>query len=92
MRCSDLRLPLSCLLLIINPRQLLPFGPAIRPHAVTAKANWGFWGGGVKKEKGEKKSKRLEEIGLRFLLIWRGRKGGFVLSAEARLVLGVSVE
>lgn len=72
MCCSDLHLPLSCLLLIINPRQLLPFGPAIRPHAATAKANGE---GGVLKKKKEKKSKRLEEIGLRFLLIWRGRKG-----------------
>lgn len=65
MHCSDLRLSLPCLPLIINPRQLLPFGLAIRPHAVTAKANGG-----------EKKSKRLEEIGLRFLFIW-GKRGAF---------------
>lgn len=41
MHSSDLCLPLSCLLLIINPSQLLPFGLTIRPHAVTAKANGG---------------------------------------------------
>lgn len=52
MHCSDLRLFLSpAFPLIINPRQLLPFGLAIRPHAVTAKAN----GGGKKKQKGWKR-------------------------------------
>lgn len=50
MHSSDLSVSLSCLPLIINLRQLLPFGLAIRPHAVTAKAD-----GGVEEAKGWKK-------------------------------------
>lgn len=78
MHCSDLCLSLSCPLLIINPSQLLPFGPAIRPHAVTAKAKGG-WGrvgwGGV-----QKAGRDRVEVSIHL----RGK--GLVLSTEARLV------
>lgn len=70
MHRSDLRLSLSCLPLIINPRQLLPFGLAIRPHAVTAKANGG-----------ERKAGRDRvEVSIHL------REEGCILSTEARLL------
>lgn len=71
MHRSDLSVSLSCLPLIINPRQLLPFGLAIRPHAVTAKANGG---------KKQKAGRDRVEISIHL------REAGCVLSTEGRLV------
>lgn len=65
MHRSDLRLSLRCLPLIMNLRELLPFGLTIRPHAVTAKAN----GGERKRTAGRDRvevSIHLREEGLRF--------------------------
>lgn len=41
-----------------------------------------------KKKEKEKKSKRLEEIGLRFLLIWRGEKRGFRFKCGGQIGIG----
>lgn len=71
MHRSDLCLSLSCLPLIINLRQVLPFGLVIRPHAVTAKAN-----GGEKQKAGRDRV----EVSIHL------REEGCVLSTETRLV------